>query len=68
MITAAFAPGFLAMLAVGGAAALTAQSGAVARATVTATAPILARGYSPQTVRRVYGVSPLLRKRHRRSW
>jgi subtilase family serine protease len=51
----------------GGGAALSAESGGVARAadgatgTGTATA-VPSRGYSPQVVRRVYGVSPLLRK------
>jgi subtilase family serine protease len=46
----------------GGGAAWSASEGGIARAGATTTAPIPIRGYSPQTIRRVYGVSPLLRK------
>jgi subtilase family serine protease len=49
------------VIGVGG-VALSAQGGGVARAAGTATVKVPALGYSPQTVRRVYGVSPLLRQ------
>jgi subtilase family serine protease len=45
---------------IGGASS--ARSGAITRAADAATATIPARGYSPQTVQRAYGVSPLLRE------
>jgi subtilase family serine protease len=60
----AMAGALAAVVASGGTAALSAQGGGVARAadTATATAAFPSGGYSPQALRRAYGVSALLRK------
>jgi subtilase family serine protease len=46
----------------GGGAALSTESGGIVRVAMAATVAAPSRGYSPQTMQRAYGVSPLLRR------